>query len=190
MGDITSGLKIGVGFLRDDSRLALHRGGSHFYEMYEEINDIPEIKNKLRLSITSGRKVFSIVGPDNGHTASPDYGLVFSSEDLISNELLSYAWLKWNREFQTPSFKKYTTGKITNFRSGINKALVRLKFDSDDGKPTPQMEFFQAGNIYNHPSVINYLNRVGGRPEKIIWKSINKNPDSSVTDYINRNLLG
>ncbi|MCK5097258.1 MAG: DUF362 domain-containing protein [Desulfobacteraceae bacterium] len=189
MGDITCGFKIGVGFLRDDSRLAFHRGGKNFYQMYEEINDIPEIKEKLRLSITSGRKVFSTIGPDYGHISSPDFGLVLASEDIIANELLSYAWLKWNRKFNTPAIKKYTSGKITNYRSVINKLFLRFKFNSDDGKKTPDMPFFQAGNIYNHPSIVNYLERKGGKPEKILWNSINENPDMSITNYINKNLI-
>ena len=189
MGDITCALKIGVGFLRDDSRLAFHRGGKNFYQMYEEINNIPEIKEKLRLSITSGRKVLSTLGPDNGHISSPDFGLILASEDLIANELLSYAWLKWNREFNTPSIKKYTSGKITNYRSIINKLFLRFKFNSDDDKKTPDMPFFQAGNIYNHPSITNYLEKKGGKPEKILWNSINENPDISITNYINKNLI-
>jgi uncharacterized protein (DUF362 family) len=189
MGDITCGLKIGVGFLRDDSRLAFHRGGKNFYQMYEEINDIPEIKRKLRMSITSGRKVFSTMGPDDGYLSSPDFGLIMASEDLVANELLSYAWLKWNREFHTPAFNKFTSGKITNFRSVINKLFLRFKFNSEDGKKTPDMPFFQAGNIFNHPAIANYFEKKGGNPEKILWNSLNKNPDMSITNYITQNLV-
>ena len=38
MGDITVGMKLGVGFLREDSRRDFHSGGSDFYAMYEEVN--------------------------------------------------------------------------------------------------------------------------------------------------------
>lgn len=188
MGDITCGMKIGVGFLRDDSRLAFHRGGSKFYQMYEEINDVPEIKSRLRLTVTSGRKLFTTIGPDMGHLSEPDYGLVMASEDIAANELLSYAWLKWNREFNTSPFKKSTTGQITKLRSFINKIFVRLKFKFEDDKKTPPLEFFQAGDIYNHPAILNYFEKRGGSPEELVWRSLNRNPDSAVTDYIKRNI--
>ena len=51
------------------------------------------------------------------------------------------------------------------------------------------MPFFQAGNIYNHPSIVNYLERKGGKPEKILWNSINEHPDMGITNYINKNLI-
>lgn len=188
MGDITCGLKLGVGFLRDDSRLEFHKGGEYFYQMYEEINDIPEINRKLRLTVTSGRKLFTTVGPDMGHVSNPEYGLVMASESLIANELLSYAWLKWNRKFNTPAVKKITSGKITNFRSIINKLFVKFSFVSHGDKKAPPLNFFQAGNIYHHPAIQNYFRKRGGGPEEIIWRSLNKNPDTSIVDYIDRNI--
>ena len=117
MGDLTSGFKLGVGFLRDDSRREFHSGGKDFYAMYEEINEIPEIRSKLRLSLTSGRKVLSVLGPDSGTVTEPEHGLIFASEDLLANELMSYAWLQWNREFETSSLAKLTKGHVHRFRS-------------------------------------------------------------------------
>ena len=62
--------------MRDDSRKEFHSGGKDFYAMYEEINEIPEIKSKLRLSLTSGRKVMTTIGPDIGTVAEPEQGLI------------------------------------------------------------------------------------------------------------------
>ncbi len=190
MADITSGFKIGVGFLRDDSRYELHRNGKRFYEMYEEINNIPEIKNKLRLIITSGRKVLSTFGPDKGYLSAPDYGLIMASEDLLANELLSYAWLQWNRQFNTSYFSKMTTGQITKFRSVINKVFVWKTWDRNEKEGTSSIPMFIPGDIYDHPSIYNFMKRKGGKPQSIVWKSLNKNPDTSVTNYIKRRING
>jgi len=37
MGELTSGMKLGVGFLREDSRRVFHSGGERFFAMHEEI---------------------------------------------------------------------------------------------------------------------------------------------------------
>ncbi|MBT3311932.1 MAG: DUF362 domain-containing protein [Desulfobacterales bacterium] len=189
LGDITSGFKIGVGFLRDDSRLAFHQGGDNFYAMYEEINHVPEIKSKLRLTITSGRKVLSTFGPDKGFISEPDYGLIFATEDLLANELLSYAWLQWNREFNTSAFSLATIGNITRFRSLLNKFFLGQIWKDDMESETPGLPMYRPGNIYNHPSIVNFLSRKGGRPEKIIWNQINKIPDKPVSSYIKKQIM-
>lgn len=94
LADLTGAMKIGVGFLRGDSRLAFHRSGENFYPMYQEINEVPEIKSKLRLSVSSGRSMFSLVGPDVGYMIDPDYGPVFASENLLAHDVFAYAFLQ------------------------------------------------------------------------------------------------
>jgi uncharacterized protein (DUF362 family) len=76
----TLGLKLSVGFLRSDSRGEFHRGGKQFYAMYEEINHIPQIASKLRLTVSSGRSILTLFGPNEGPTSKPDHGLVLASE--------------------------------------------------------------------------------------------------------------
>jgi len=188
MGDITAGFKLSVGFLREDSRLAFHRGGQHFYAMYEEINEVPEIKSKLRLTVTSGRKVISTIGPDMGDICEPKQGLIFASQDLLAGELLSYAWLQWNREHETSTFANLTKGNITRFRSFINKKFIDKTWEPTDNIETPDMPVFRAGNIYDHPSIINNMIRRGGRPGKINWTQINQSPDPDIFDYLEKQI--
>lgn len=188
MGDITAGFKLSVGFLREDSRLDFHRGGKHFYAMYEEINEVPEIKNKLRLIVTSGRKVLSTIGPDMGDVCEPEQGLVFASQDLLANELLSYAWLQWNRENETSTFANLTKGNVTRFRSIINEKFVDSIWEPADDIETPEMPVFRAGNIYDHPSIVNNMLRRGGKPVKINWTQTNQSPDPSISEYLMQQL--
>jgi uncharacterized protein (DUF362 family) len=182
LGDATLGFKVAVGFLREDSRMAFHQGGENFYAMYEEINQVPEIKNKFRLVVSSGRSVLSTFGPDDGHVCTPDHGLLIASADLFAHEILSYAWLQWNREFNTPFYAHATTGGITQWRSLINRGFVWSTWSPEN--KTPVLPMFKAGNIYSHPAVINCMKRMGGRPGNFQWEQINSCPDKSMVDYL------
>jgi len=188
MGDISCGMKIAVGFLRDDSRLKLHQGGKNFYAMYEEINEVSQIKSKLRLIVSSGREVISTVGPDYGYTSKPDFGLICASSDILANELLAYSWLEWNRKHKTPYGDKIIGNLRSRFRSIFNRLLVIVYFYGVRGKKyfTPVMPVYQPGNIYNHPSIANFIKRKGGKPESIQWVTVNENPDSSIVQYMSK----
>ncbi len=173
LGDITSGMKIGVGFLREDSRRVFHSGGDDFYAMYEEINQVPEIAGKLRLTISSGRKVLATFGPDNGHVAEPAFGPVIASDDLLAHEMISYAWLCYNREHETSFFDVGITGRLTKRRSIINKGFVWYIWDEAGFFDTPGIPLFIPGNLYAHPSIMNALKRSGGRPSRIDFEEVN-----------------
>jgi len=98
----TFGLKISIGYLRDDSRLSFHRRPFLMNELYEEINHVPSIESKLRLIVSSGRIVMTTKGPDSGQVSEPEHGLIFASEDLLANDLLAAAWLEANRQGNQP----------------------------------------------------------------------------------------
>jgi len=36
--------------------------------------------------------------------------------------------------------------------------------------------------IYDHPAIVNFMKRKGGRPEKIRLEQLTSNPDSSVME--------
>jgi uncharacterized protein (DUF362 family) len=190
LGDITSGMKLGIGFLREDSRLKFHQGGSHFYAMYEEVNHVPEIREKLRLLISSGRSVLANFGPDAGYIATPDRGLVFASSDILAHEVFASAWLKWNRRQAIPFYSDATTGTLTRFRSMINKGFVRWIWHRHYPlQSTPSLPFYQAGNIYGHPSVRNALQRSGGMPEDIYWEDMNAGQGDATASVFIRECL-
>jgi uncharacterized protein (DUF362 family) len=187
MADITSGMKTGVGFLREDSRKALHCGGEAFYSMYEEINTIPEIASRLRLVVSSGTKVLATFGPDNGHVTHPETGLFIASEDLLAHEMIAYAFLLYNREFETSIFETGVTGHLTRIRSLINRGFVSFIWEDGSFIKTPTMPLFIPGNIYAHPSVVTFMKRKGGIPGQFQFETVNA-PDgsSSLKEYLTR----
>jgi uncharacterized protein (DUF362 family) len=188
MGEITSGMKLCVGFLREDSRRVFHSGGENFFAMYEEIAQVPEISSRLRLIITSGRKVLTTIGPDFGDVAEPEYGLVFASQDLLANEILSYAWLMWNREFETSYLAKATKGNVSRFGSFINKKFVG-KYWPDEDREVEGFSVFRPGQLYDHPAIMNYMQRTGGKPVGINWKSVNEIDDNSISAYLKQQMV-
>ena len=188
LAGMTLGFKLGVGFLRSDSRGDFHKGGKYFYAMYEEINHVPTIASKLRLIVSSGRSVLTLVGPNDGPIAKPDYGLVLASEDLLAHEMLAYAWLQWNRQFETSSIARMTMGSHTKSRSRYNKRFSDRMWPDEDGRETPPIDYFEPGNLYNHPAVVNCLKRMGGRPRVIAVEEINKQPDGAVIEYLKKQL--
>ena len=190
LADFSGGLKIGVGFLREDSRAAFHQGGGAFAPMFEEINHVPEIEPKVRLVVSSGRALTSLVGPDLGPIVTPDYGLLFASTDLLAHDVLSYAWVKWAREFMTSADYHATDGKLTKNRAARNKGFLKNMWKLPE-EETPDLVYFQAGDtggIYDHPAIVNFMKRKGGRPERIHFEQLTANPNAVVVDYLKREI--
>ncbi|MGD0950371.1 MAG: DUF362 domain-containing protein [Candidatus Binatia bacterium] len=98
----TLGLKAAVGWLREDSRLELHRLAASFLEKCADINGCREIRERLRLVLSVGTQVQTSFGPDSGHVATPDVGLVIASENLIDHDLAACAYLLEASERSTP----------------------------------------------------------------------------------------
>jgi len=103
LAGITFGLKAAVGWLRDDSRLELHRDAGSFFEKIAEINDATVLRSKLRLVLSVATKVQTTFGPDKGFAAVPDPGIVFGSGSLLAHDMVSLGWLLYNREHHTPA---------------------------------------------------------------------------------------
>jgi uncharacterized protein (DUF362 family) len=121
----TLGLKAAVGWLRDDSRLELHRDARSFLKKIAEINDTRTLRQKLRLVLTVATQVQTTFGPDRGFVAEPDFGLIFASKSLLAHDLTSLGWLLWNREYETPATKlSPLQDPYKTFPGAINRAFV------------------------------------------------------------------
>lgn len=101
----TLALKSAVGWWRHDSRLEYHRDAASFSEKTADASSVAEIRDKQRLVLTSATRVLTTFGPDEGYVLEPDHGLVFASEDPVSHDVLSAAWLLEGRR-ATPAEHK------------------------------------------------------------------------------------
>jgi uncharacterized protein (DUF362 family) len=99
----TLGLKSAVGWWRHDSRLEYHRDAGTFSEKTADANRVRAITDKQRLVLSSATKVLTTFGPDSGHIAVPETGIVFASTDLIAHDMISLAWLLENRAAMAPA---------------------------------------------------------------------------------------
>lgn len=180
MGGITSGYKIAVGFLREDSRRDFHQGGDKFYAMYEQISRVPEIASRLRLIMSSGRKVLATLGPNDGHISRTDSWPVFASTDLFAHEAFAMAWLAHHqRHVLSRRARTDLVAQITRYRSAINKGFVWLFWRKTNPGPTPKMPYIESDNVYDHPAALSHLASMGGAPEEFRWQNINQPPDSA-----------
>jgi uncharacterized protein (DUF362 family) len=99
----TLGLKSAVGWWRHDSRLEYHRDAGTFSEKTADANRVRAISDKQRLVLSSATKLLTTFGPDAGHIAEPETGIVFASTDLVAHDMVSLAWLLENRAAMVPA---------------------------------------------------------------------------------------
>ena len=99
----TLGLKAAVGWWRHDSRLEYHRDAGTFSEKTADANTVRAVADKQRLVLSSATKLMTTFGPDAGHVAEPETGIVFASPDLVAHDMVSLAWLIENRAAMDPS---------------------------------------------------------------------------------------
>ncbi len=192
LADYTCGMKSGVGYLREDSRRDLHTGGENFYAMFEEINEVPEIKSRMRLTVSSARKVMSLVGPDAGYVLEPDSAPVFASTNLLAHDLYGYAFLQYCRDKLTPSpaHSPDMPGNLwdaTKMRSTRNRGFVKYVWGLDENR-VPELPVFQPGKIYEHPAIRNYVRLNPKAKLNFSVVELKKSADKDISLYMRRQL--
>ncbi len=121
----THGLKSAVGWLRDDTRLELHRDARTLLEKCAEINNLKTLRERVRLSLSVATKVQTTFGPDTGFPAEPDPGLIFGSESIFAHDMAALGWLLWNRDYCTPAgHLAWYRDLYVTFPGLINRYLV------------------------------------------------------------------
>lgn len=104
----TAGVKNAVGWLRDDSRLHLHREGAHFFELLAELNEAPPLVDKLRFTLTLGDHALLNIGPDFGSRHALGGVMALCSRDALAHDLLAAALLRWLDGADTSIFDLYS----------------------------------------------------------------------------------
>lgn len=102
LAGMTLGLKSGIGWISDHSRMVLHRDANTFQEKIAEVNAIPQIANKTRLTMTLVDKALTTYGPDAGYHLPLAQPMIIASDDVVSHDQIALISLLWGRR-QTPS---------------------------------------------------------------------------------------
>jgi len=94
----TLGMKAAVGYWRHDTRLEYHHDAATLQEKTAEGNTVATLLAKQRLVVTAADKLLVTIGPDMGHVLVPDRGLIFASGSVVAHDMVSLAWLLYNRQ--------------------------------------------------------------------------------------------
>ena len=168
LAGVTLGLKCAVGYIRFDSRLEYHRDAKTYYEKHTEINSVPSLQNKLRLSLSVATKVQTTFGPDEGYAAEPETGLVFASDSIVAHDMVSLAWLNENRE-ATPELEKrgFRDPYATNSRvvSTLNGGVVFLLGGIEQALQTEKLQKYDLDSIWYDPTLHRAFEIWGGAPK-------------------------
>ena len=127
----TLALKNAVGWLREDSRLELHRDADSFLEKCAEINAAPELAVRIRGVLTDATLVQSTFGPDAGWDVALDPPLLLGSRNLALHDVAAHGVLTYARNEHTPWIAKAVEPYPT-FASAMNRAFVAMEWDSDE----------------------------------------------------------
>lgn len=180
----TFGLKAAVGWLRDDSRLELHRDASSFLEKAVEINDAPVLRQKLRLVLSLATKVQTTFGPDRGYTVEPDPGLVFASESLLAHDMVALGWLLWNREHGTPAAHLvWFRDPYRAYPGALNRAFVGYTWGFKELLASETYDRVPVHSVRTDPQLSHAAFRKGGVPHIELEDVSNLLPES-IRNYL------
>jgi uncharacterized protein (DUF362 family) len=180
------GLKASVGWIRDDSRGQLHRDAGSFYEKIVEINDLPSLKNRLRLILTVADKVLSTFGPDVGYAAEPPTGLVFASKSLVAHDLAALSWLLWVRKHATPR-RSLIIDPYEISPNLLNRAFVAWKWGLKEMRKAEDLEKFEIETVWDDPILYRGMEIFGGIP-KVQLKDPKKTIPEDLMSYFQSSL--
>ena len=86
-----------IHWLRDDSRLALHRDGDVFFQRLAELNHVPALRDRLRLVVTLVDRALVSIGPDFGSSYEFPGCFALASTSLVEHDAVASLLLPWLR---------------------------------------------------------------------------------------------
>jgi uncharacterized protein (DUF362 family) len=169
----THGHKLAVGWMRDDTRHAMHFDASTIYEKYSELNYAAEIHARLRLVLTAVDHVLVEGGPDDGAQARCTPAIVLASEHLANHDAVSVPVLGWARE-QLPRGPGSALLPFGPWASAANSGLLamvgpttQIPWTSDSHGPTSYLPHdFDAG-VASDRALMRAYQLLGGVPRAI-----------------------
>lgn len=162
----TCGMKIAVGWLRDDSRKTLHQKGATFFEKIAEINHHPTLRSKLRLVLTVADKALLNIGPDFGAVADLGGHMAVASTSLVDHDYLASNILRWLDLQQLSVFDLWSPyPKHVNL---VNRQLVRMIWGGEAAEGYEEMAPYTLSlNLANDACLTRLAVLQRYRPQRI-----------------------
>jgi uncharacterized protein (DUF362 family) len=168
LASATLGQKLGVGWLREDSRLELHRDAGSFAAKFAQVNRLPALAARLRLVVTDATSVLTTFGPDRGYVARPAAGLVFASTDVVAHDLVAHRWLDWTRAEAMHAASPHRLADRTSGRASLaNRTLVRLVWGRAAAARTEPLRAPLLRRPLDDPALADACHAGGGTPEAL-----------------------
>jgi uncharacterized protein (DUF362 family) len=182
----TLGLKNAIGWISDHSRMVLHRDGATFQEKIAEVNAIPQLRDKMRLTLTLVDRALTTGGPDTGYELILNRPLVVASDDVVSHDQIALMVLLWARE-RTP-VGWTSSDPYPRESNGQNWYFVRVKWGEEiaNYQDLVTVDDLAAADTILH---INYAYQIlqGGRPDRIEFVSGDMPLDDSLVAMLTAN---
>ena len=157
------GLKNAIGYISDNSRMVLHRDAATFHQKIAEINAIPQLKDKMRLTMTLIDAALTTFGPDHGYHLPLDTPLIIASEDVVNHDQIALLALLWGRQL-TPA-ADVADDPYFQLADYYNKSFVQEVWQQN-AQDLPVFEPIEAASAMTHINLAYYILR-GGRPAEI-----------------------
>lgn len=163
----TMGLKNAIGWISDHSRMVLHRDAATFQEKIVEVNAIPQIADKTRLTLTLVDQILATYGPDAGYHYPLNQPLILASEDVVSHDQIGLLILLWART-QLPE-SVLAEDPYPDETNGLNWWFVRVTWGEEAAAAYQDLTAFASLVDTETPTHINLAwDRLrGGRPDAI-----------------------
>jgi hypothetical protein len=163
LAGVTLGLKNAVGWISDYSRGVLHRDAATFQEKIVEINTIPQLAGKLRLTLTLADQALTTFGPDNGYHLALARPFILAAEDIVSHDQVALVALAWARQ-RTPA-DALAADPYPAETNGLNWWFVRVYWGEEAASRYETLPTFDLLSA-DQPTHINlaWERLHGGRP--------------------------
>lgn len=163
----TLGMKNAIGWISDHSRMVLHRDAETFHNKIVEINAIPQLIDKTRVTLTLVDKALTTYGPDSGYHLPLAQPIILASDDVVSHDQVALLTLLWART-QT-SASALGADPYPDESNGMNWWFVRVYWGEE---AAAQYQTLPAFTSLAEPEVPTYINLAwdslrGGRPDAI-----------------------
>jgi uncharacterized protein (DUF362 family) len=171
------GLELGIGWLREDSRLELHRDADSFAEKLAEVNRLPAIADRLRLVVNDATAALTTFGPDFGYVARPATGLVLASTDLVAHDFVAHRWLAWTRAEATHGASAHWLLDGAYRQASLaNRCFVQMVWGPREAARTRTLVAPCVRRPLDDPALAHAFRARGGVPEALALEWIDRTP--------------
>lgn len=161
------GLKNAIGWISDHSRMVLHRDAATFHEKVAEVNAIPQLVDKMRLTLTLVDHVLTTEGPDSGYILPLEEPLIIASEDVVSHDQIALLTLLWARQLTPRS--ALDADRYLSQGDELNWWFVRVTWGAEAAAAYQSLPVFADLASAEAATHINLAYDIlhGGRPDRI-----------------------